>query len=347
MVADEPIGPEVLAQVLEIPTARGRGDLPGARRPATRSTTAASCSSGSPAATATRATRSMAPYVERFVLEGQSARMSAAALETLADRRLQAAGEPGAGVGHPRRQRRRRDAHAAAAGLHRRGRARSRPGPGGALRHHDAVPREARASTRSQQLPPLGEFVPGRRGGRGARARAGRATLDTPRAEHAASGDEASACRRCSPGRTRQPAGVRGPDRRGTGEGQRRGRRPRPAGRPARRRHRGRRRPRADRARPRLLPVEQADRRRHHRGRHPRTADGRRPRPRRPAGVPGRPPRRRHRGPAAAHQRRRADPPPDPSVVRRREGVPGVGRGRPVAGRAAPAARGRRARRRA
>ena len=36
----------------------------------------------------------LAPYVERFVLEGQRARLSAAALETLADHRLQAADLP-------------------------------------------------------------------------------------------------------------------------------------------------------------------------------------------------------------------------------------------------------------
>ena len=40
--------------------------------------------SGSPAATGSRATPDMSPYVERYVLEGQSARLSAAALETLA-----------------------------------------------------------------------------------------------------------------------------------------------------------------------------------------------------------------------------------------------------------------------
>ena len=52
--------------------------------PSTRSTSTASCWPGSPAATASRATPTSPPYVERFVLEGQSARLSAAALETLA-----------------------------------------------------------------------------------------------------------------------------------------------------------------------------------------------------------------------------------------------------------------------
>ncbi len=76
------------------------------------------------------------------------------------------------------------------------------------------------------------------------------------------------------------------------------------------------------------------------------SADGRRPGARRTAGVPGGPARSRHRGPAAVDQRRRADPPADPPVLRRGQGVPGPC-GRPaVARRPAPAARGRRARRR-
>ena len=80
------------------------------------------------------------------------------------------------------------------------------------------------------------------------------------------------------------------------------------------------------------LPAQQAGGRGHHGVRPPGPAHGGRPRARRAPGVPGRPARRRHRGPAAAHQRRRPHPPAHPPVVRRREGVPGRGRGRAVAG---------------
>ena len=126
------------------------------------------------------------------------------------------------------------------------------------------------------------------------------------------------------PGRARQPAGVRGPDRRGPGHGQRRGGRARPPGRPRRRPDRGRRRGHRGRApawcttcstsRPAWSPPPTTPRA------GPPWSDLV---PDRAPGVPGRPARPRHRGPAAAHQRRRADPPPDPSVVRRGQGVPG------------------------
>ena len=68
--------------------------------------------------------------------------------------------------------------------------------------------------------------------------------------------------------------------------------------------------------------------------------------PAEPRVFPVGPARPRHRGPAAAHQRRRADPPADPPVASasRRSTWP---RSRATrAGRGAPAARGRRARRR-
>ena len=69
--------------------------------------------------------------------------------------------------------------------------------------------------------------------------------------------------------------------------------------------------------------------------------------PARAPGVPRRPPRPRHRGPAAAHQRRRPHPPPDPPVASgwRRSTWP-RSRATPAPGRPAPPARGRRARRR-
>ena len=79
---------------------------------------------------------------------------------------------------------------------------------------------------------------------------------------------------------------------------------------------------RARRARPRLLPAEQA-------GGVVTTADDPQGRPtvvgaraRRAAGLPGRPARPRHRGPAHPDQRRRPRPAADPPLPRRGEGVP-------------------------
>ena len=102
----------------------------------------------------------LAPYVERFVLDGQSGRLSNAALETLAIvaykqpiSRAQVAAIRG-------RQRRRRDAHA-----HRSAATSTRSAaiPAPARRSCTApplVPREARPQ-HVDELPPLGEFVPG------------------------------------------------------------------------------------------------------------------------------------------------------------------------------------------
>jgi len=83
MVAEEPVPPELLAQLLEIPTtqvvalcdglaagyeAQGRGFELVRVAGGYRFQSSADC----------------APWVERFVLEGQSSKLSAAALETLA-----------------------------------------------------------------------------------------------------------------------------------------------------------------------------------------------------------------------------------------------------------------------
>ena len=84
MVATEPVEPQLLAQLLELPVA----------------TVERRCASAWPRPTRTaghgfqlvrvaggyrfQSHPDLAPYVERFVLEGQSARLSAAALETLA-----------------------------------------------------------------------------------------------------------------------------------------------------------------------------------------------------------------------------------------------------------------------
>jgi hypothetical protein len=84
----------------------------------------------------------LAAYVERFVLEGQSSRLSAAGARDAGHRRLQAADLAGPGGRHPGRQRRRRRPHVGAAGLHHGGRPRPGPGQPLAVRHDGRVPGE-------------------------------------------------------------------------------------------------------------------------------------------------------------------------------------------------------------
>lgn len=82
MVADEPIGPEVLAQVLEVPTAKVDQicqELAMRYQVDDRGFVLVRVAGGY----RYQSHPDLAPYVERFVLEGQSARMSVAALETL------------------------------------------------------------------------------------------------------------------------------------------------------------------------------------------------------------------------------------------------------------------------
>jgi segregation and condensation protein B len=83
LVADEPVTPNLLAQLLEIPVARVEelcGELAASYEEAGHGFVLARVAGGYRYQTAA----DLAPYVERFVLEGQSARMSAAAMETLA-----------------------------------------------------------------------------------------------------------------------------------------------------------------------------------------------------------------------------------------------------------------------
>lgn len=83
MVAEEPVDPQLLAELLEV-------SLP--RVEELCATLAASCEADDRGFTLVRVAGGyrfqshpdLAPYVERFVLQGQSARLSAAALETLA-----------------------------------------------------------------------------------------------------------------------------------------------------------------------------------------------------------------------------------------------------------------------
>src|SRR2546427_13106 len=83
MVADEPIEPGILAQLLEKPPARIEemcAELAQAYEDEDRGFILVRVAGGY----RFQSHPDLAPYVERFVLEGQSARLSAAALETLA-----------------------------------------------------------------------------------------------------------------------------------------------------------------------------------------------------------------------------------------------------------------------
>jgi len=83
LVADQPVEPNLLAQLLELPATRIEelcAELSAAYEAAGHGFVLARVAGGYRFQTAP----DLAPYVERFVLEGQSARLSAAALETLA-----------------------------------------------------------------------------------------------------------------------------------------------------------------------------------------------------------------------------------------------------------------------
>ena len=103
----------------------------------------------------------LAPYVERFVLEGQSARLSAAALETLAIVAYKQPVSRAQVVGHPGRERR-GDPRAPCSSAATSTRSAATRAP---ARRSSTAPRacssSGSASTRSTDLPPLADFVPG------------------------------------------------------------------------------------------------------------------------------------------------------------------------------------------
>ena len=83
MVASEPVEPALLAQLLEVTPARVEelcGELASAYVDEERGFVLVRVAGGYRFQSAPE----LAPYIERFVLDGQSARLSAAALETLA-----------------------------------------------------------------------------------------------------------------------------------------------------------------------------------------------------------------------------------------------------------------------
>lgn len=83
MVAEDPVEPGMLAQLLEVPVERVEAmcaELAAQYEAEDRGFVLVRVAGGY----RYQSHADLAPYVERFVLEGQSARMSAAALETLA-----------------------------------------------------------------------------------------------------------------------------------------------------------------------------------------------------------------------------------------------------------------------
>jgi segregation and condensation protein B len=83
MVADEPVPPNLLAQLLEVPPARVEqicDELAASYDAEDRGFVLVRVAGGY----RFQSHPDLAPYIERFVLDGQSARMSAAAMETLA-----------------------------------------------------------------------------------------------------------------------------------------------------------------------------------------------------------------------------------------------------------------------
>ena len=84
MAAMEPVAPGLLAQLVELPVAQIESLCVRAHRPVRDARAAASRSPASPGGYRFQTHPELAPYVERFVLEGQHARLSGPALETLA-----------------------------------------------------------------------------------------------------------------------------------------------------------------------------------------------------------------------------------------------------------------------
>ena len=228
----------------------------------------------------------LAPYVERFVLDGPDRPAVGRRARDAGDRGLQAADLAGPGGVHPRRERRRRHADPRSSGATSprsaatRDRARRRcsarpplflerlgldvarrPAAAGRVRSRAPTcvePLEQRPAGRRRTSPDLprsptpddADAAVDRRSPTTRRPdddRSRRSTSTSPTTSTtsrvAPASTRASGCRRCWPGRARQPAGVRGPHRGGSGHGQRRGGRARAPGRRGPRPRRGRRCP--------------------------------------------------------------------------------------------------------
>ncbi len=160
MVADQPVEAQLLAQVTETSAGDDRGsccaEMAAEYADDDRGFVLVKVAGGY----RFQSHPDLAPYVERFVLEGQTARLSAAALETLAIVAYKQPISRAQVAVDPRRERRRRGPHARAARLHRRGRARSRAGPGRAVRHDRHCSSSGWAWLGLDDLPPVADFVP-------------------------------------------------------------------------------------------------------------------------------------------------------------------------------------------
>ena len=159
MVAEEPIEPQLLAQLLEVPVARVDelcAELQAAYDGEDRGFVLVRVAGGY----RFQSHPDLAPYVERFVLEGQHARMSAAALETLAIvaykqpvSRAQIAAIRGVNVDGVVRTLQQRGYIGEVA---------RDPGPGNAVLYGTTpLFLEKLGLDSVDQLPPLGDFVPG------------------------------------------------------------------------------------------------------------------------------------------------------------------------------------------
>jgi segregation and condensation protein B len=159
LVADEPVAPNLLAQLLEIPVTRVEElctELAASYEDAGHGFVLARVAGGYRFQTAP----DLSPYVERFVLEGQSARLSAAALETLAIvaykqplSRAQVAAIRGVDVDSVMRTLQQRGYIEEVA---------RDPGPGQAVLFGTTRQFLEKLGLDSlEQLPPLGDFVPG------------------------------------------------------------------------------------------------------------------------------------------------------------------------------------------
>ena len=159
MVADSPIEPQLLAQITEVPVAQIESictELSAEYEESERGFVIARVAGGY----RYQSHVDMAPYVERFVLDGQSAKMSAAALETLAIvaykqpiSRAQIASIRGVNVDGVIRTLQTRG-YVDEVGRD--------PGPGNAIMY-GTTPAflEKLGLDSTDQLPPLGAFVPG------------------------------------------------------------------------------------------------------------------------------------------------------------------------------------------